>query len=869
MTPKTIQMLFICCASAAIARAPEQITRLREIDSETVLVAGGAAEVWIVYPGPPSDEKEQAYWDDADPGGDTEAYAALAREIAAAIEAAGGARPALRRADEYTPADREQHLILLGRMNNNRPAYELYVDRRIAADDWFPGPDGFVVRTVTDPWGLGRNVILLGGSDIAGVRRAVAHFLALPELTGRSATVAIPRQWTIRFQGMDEHIEAFAATIMPHYREVFFDRSYYHGMENQVVSAATGYFVTGRPEYAEAFERMMRRSMPGVMEKYPASQVGPLYAAIEDSPHFTDEFRIEMVNWLYTNFLQWCRHGHFRNWGEGELRDLAAWNMLRVPTSRGWYFRRYYPDLDLSRYDRVLEDAGNALDAISRDSNLFNEMGGYTRYGPAIMMELCRRYGKTDFFESGHADKFMDFLIRMTDNRGRRGQFSGLGRPGIQDGWLYPVLYSLDPRHAWVVGDPDSLAGALEPEITAGNLRSRPWTYIPRLRPQTPDFMTEIQVTGISEVAYEAAKMENVRLNFFRPGGYDGRVPRERTYRILAMRSGFDFESDQYMRMYGTGRYGGAAQNRIPVLQHGQSGASDSFSIRRNGEAASFDLFSDLRVNSYRGGTGLVRSLAFSGEADWSRDIVWRSGAGWLMIDRILIHHDGDYRLTSDWSGGGLEITRAAGDPDFSGLLRAGDEYVSATLVSGSDEMTVRRVTDDIYVLEESGKVATAGSGRVSGGSGALSFPGGVSLRSDLFYMSPSELYFGGFSRFDSPGLSLESSVPVNLRLDVSGGVLYLDSSEPVRLTFAGMRVGGSSSLDADAGEHEFEAALDEGVKDSVSALVASLREMPETPVAHEPTEIEYPLSLAERWRYETGVVPQVIESADLDGDGR
>ncbi len=879
---KGLSLVIGLAASVAIA-GPEDITELREINTETVLVDGGAALAAIVYPGPPADGKEEAYWNYADPEGTSEAYAELAGRIASAVESAGGAALPLIRADRYSGEGRERNLIVLGRMNNNSVAYDLYVEQRIAADDWFPGPEGFVVRTVTDPWGKGTNVILLGGSDIAGVRRAVDYFLSLPELGGSFSTLTVPRQWKIDFPGLDEYGEEFAETIAPHYEEEFFSRPFScgaGGTSGQIWRAAERYFITGLPEYARVFERMMgevlppdwseettRRLLsdrrgPGGMQRYQAAKIGPLYEAIEDTPHFSDEFRLEMVNWLYKTFWRWCGHADFRDWRNGQIRGLGTWNAARVPVSRGDYFKRYYPHLDFSRYDAALENIKTGLRTLSREHNLFTENGGYTRYGPTIVMDMFRRFDMMEFFESGASERFMEFIIQRTQNGGRRGVYTGLGRPGIQDGWLYPLFYHLKPEYTWTIGQP---ATSLEPRLEADGPRYRLWTYVPRMETRLPEEMTGILRTGISEVSHERFGTE---------------IPREQMYRILTMRSGYDYDTDQYLLMYGTGRYGlitsgGGSQNEITALQHGRKGSasnarSEVFSIRRDGVDVNLGSFSDLRVVSEQGPAGFVRSVVSGSEVDWSRDIVWGVGDYWLIIDRIALNQAGDYRLALDWNEHGLNIHRAAGETGFSGVFRRGDEYVFANLISGADGYGVRRINDSLYAIDEKGREVLAGSAPLKGsGDGGLELGGGAAVESTFFLLSPEVLAFAGLRRFGGEQPLVEADAAVNLTLDFESGRINIEAAEPARLSFSGIRVSGDTSLELGAGSHELSFEAEPGVTESVARLIGDALELPEAPVAFEPAVIEYPGSLAERWRFETEVTPLVIRTADLNGDGR
>lgn len=63
---------------------------------------------------------------------------------------------------------REKHIIVTGGLGVSRLATELYLLGYHYCDARFPGPDGYVVRTISDPYGDGRNVILLAGGDASG-----------------------------------------------------------------------------------------------------------------------------------------------------------------------------------------------------------------------------------------------------------------------------------------------------------------------------------------------------------------------------------------------------------------------------------------------------------------------------------------------------------------------------------------------------------------------------------------------------------------------------------------------------------------------------------------------------------------------------
>jgi len=76
-----------------------------------------------------------------------------------------------------TPDAAGQHLILVGRLGVNRAIWPAYNRFLAAADGYYPGGDGYVVRTCVNVV-HGNNHLVLGGSSDAGVRRAVDQFIA-------------------------------------------------------------------------------------------------------------------------------------------------------------------------------------------------------------------------------------------------------------------------------------------------------------------------------------------------------------------------------------------------------------------------------------------------------------------------------------------------------------------------------------------------------------------------------------------------------------------------------------------------------------------------------------------------------------------
>ena len=137
-----------------------------QLSGETILIADQKTGAAIVYPA------------------GNETYRTWAQSVREAVAKAGGPLlPVLTDWDVMESAEPQlraefssRPLILLGRLTNNSafwPSYRKFLD---ATDGYYPGGDGFVVRTAAGAGGGNTNHIILGGSSDQGVERAVQEF---------------------------------------------------------------------------------------------------------------------------------------------------------------------------------------------------------------------------------------------------------------------------------------------------------------------------------------------------------------------------------------------------------------------------------------------------------------------------------------------------------------------------------------------------------------------------------------------------------------------------------------------------------------------------------------------------------------------
>ena len=133
---------------------------VRSRTTDTILVDSGGPRAIIAAP-------------------DTPELSRLGDELAAALHEVTGVRfPVLPGCLIDRGMWEANHVLVVGDMSVNRFASELYRRIRTFEDCYYPGPGGWVVRSVHDTWGTGTNCLIAAGSDDAGHSRAVEALLS-------------------------------------------------------------------------------------------------------------------------------------------------------------------------------------------------------------------------------------------------------------------------------------------------------------------------------------------------------------------------------------------------------------------------------------------------------------------------------------------------------------------------------------------------------------------------------------------------------------------------------------------------------------------------------------------------------------------
>ena len=324
---------------------PPVYNKLKDLHIDTQLVKGGKPNTTIVVPA-------------------SGMYAAEAARIQQTVEDRTGVRPPIA-TDDAPEADVpiKGHLIALGNRSTNKTVEKLYNFYYTLLDLRYPGAGGSVVRTLHSPFGDGHNVVLVGGSDAAGVQAAADVFVAkLGQAKAERGEMSIGRLM---------EIELGKGIVVPtDLREyLFWDASKgyrstgYFGW-NSISKHMAMYYMTGRERDAR---EVIRLSFPDAQARKQLCEIdgerlenkdeplsGPyhynahimilFWDLIEESPVFTDEERLRVTNAFSKQLDHRKREGIY---GRGVPRVVGSRHGQWAAVSHyclGRYFQKDYPN---------------------------------------------------------------------------------------------------------------------------------------------------------------------------------------------------------------------------------------------------------------------------------------------------------------------------------------------------------------------------------------------------------------------------------------------------------------------------------------------------------------------------------------------
>ena len=663
----------------------------RAVESETALVVNGSSRAAIIYP-----------------SGDS-AYRQLADTLASAIEATGSSRPELAEAgtlmpDRQTPlpdAYRRRPLILLGSINTNQAFVTLYANLLCATDAIYPGEAGYDLRTVVNPYGTGENMILAGGSTLAGVRRAVERLTEVIQAHGGPGELRIPFLLDVELgaallREFEEWPETPLGAPLPSMVEGMAKAwGYYEPILRGVGAYGVMYALTGDRRYGEYARDCLRMLNQQMLDSY-------------GDWHYRAERVLRALPWLMAGGLL-------------SDADIQRTDSLLLGTALGtqdmWWrvstgepplgHRHHcigtYEFLLLARYlqranpngaaqaecARWIEECQTYLDALAEargddqdDETSLNVVSTVLRY--ALGEE---RYS---IFESGNARLMAERGLAIHDNKGAGAGWGGYGE--AQGGMVFSqqdattavgvcAFYYQDGRYKWILEHLPNLKSPMRYiflDFVPPFLRQ--YATGNELIPQQPQGLTGIQVIAASP---HQIRINNHPPEHIEPRGHSvnaretwllatgvGRnlMSADRAIDKLVLRGGFT-PTDSYLLIQGYQggyRWQGHMQAANCIVRFMQAG--HPFLVQNTGKATPYhkngvfisDGYNDTLLPPFAewvatdtfDPVGLsVTRLNDIYHSNWTRHIFWsrRDGEYFVVIDLVEFQADGPYSLTCTW----------------------------------------------------------------------------------------------------------------------------------------------------------------------------------------------------------------------------
>ncbi len=617
---------------------------------------------------------------------DTPAYRAQAAKIAQAVRELDGVELPIyvdSELDPWEPPD--ENLIILGNLVDNPYLGPLYAQHYVAADRFYPGKGGHVLRTIHDPWGVGLNGILVGGSDIRGVA-ASAELLVerleldeegvvLPQLLeielGPEVLAKVPDLALEPDQALIDQQMAAARTML--------ETSAHGGITDPLGRAGFLYYLTGKVGWAEVFKRLaflMYEDFQSGREQYGGAwgmdadfrlhRMMPAWDLVEEAPIFTDEDRLAITR-IYAQFIVDCiphadaavrdrkvRHNH---------TTYAALGLLYAAQ----YYGKYY---DLHQADDWLFVADECFMPQAQGWRPVEDSNGYqwlTLYHMA-KYALARPY--MEYFESGNLRRGVELALASLDSLGYQASYGDTRDPfGWESEWPLLTLaawYHGDGRYQWVAEHPGALA---LPDRRRGDDGRH--QRAPAQAKQEP------RVMGIGPISGHNAGVEPVEprdaigvtkvpmdRRFFLSTGGPEVLPLERSFDKLAFRGGLSTD-DEYLLLDGisTGghrHYDGNSFIRLTALGRIWLADCDYYCSTpnfhngvlplRDGLTTGIRPFTESDLVVDLSTTAFTRTAVrdYAG-CDWERNVLWRKGRCFLVADVMRARSQGDYDFRALW----------------------------------------------------------------------------------------------------------------------------------------------------------------------------------------------------------------------------
>lgn len=574
------------------------------------------------------------------------------------------------------------HLIALGNLSSNAVVARAYADHKVFVDAVFPGDDGHFVKTIVDPFGQGRHLIVAGGSDREGTRRSVDRLI---EKLG-TVSDRLPPVHSIQSPLLDirtppaEDVEKLIRGEI----DLFADSRGTSAL-NRVMNAGMNYYFTNDPVWIELFKGPLMYFIERAREDndnwFFAPRLsfyfvlGPIietWSLIEQSPHITDAERNTLIEAFYDmgGYLSRSTYLPAKRSPVGEPRQNHPTFATLSLDAAARYFERRGKDV---REWREITD--RIFDGQMRSYRSDDDAGHYSWYSPIHAFVYYMRRDPARVTEGDMMGRLGRLGIMLMNNRREEIMF---GDKRTYQSWddmpwaryLGPVFSNTyyatrDPAFAW------AYQYVTEGQTPPAGIQ-RPLNNMLYTVPMPEDLQPPVQYLGVTSLLLDEAPLQwaasRVREQSWIPDRNSSYVDK------LTMRPSFD-PADEYLVLDGTSAFSHGHEDANSILQltwkdriwlesmdyvRAMPRFQNSIEIAREGRTSISPPFSLLEAEADFESLGITRmTLADYNGLDWSRNVIWRKGSYMVVLDELTAGEGGDYDLQCRWS--------VLGDPQLDG----------------------------------------------------------------------------------------------------------------------------------------------------------------------------------------------------------
>ncbi len=570
----------------------------------------------------------------------------LARAIQARIREATGTTVPIVDAASLDLEREPRDLILLGNLATSPAVEYMYIRYYTYEDRYFPGAGGHVLRPLYDPLGSGRNFMVVGASDAAGLKAGVDALMGEIAKYAQPGGLVLKTELAVKTGAGYRGIAAFPWRTSPPTREM---------------GPAASYLKSGDKKFAQAYRDYVLKKWLVPDDRLITSSTHLFWRSMSCSWDvmdscgvFSDAERLALTNQL----LKIMRSNQGRGYG-GNARGLRSRENHAIRAARGFYFgwrhfRKYYranlgPELDDWRnHMRGFWESPFASSRSYEDSLSQHAFAG--SLGHTLHTAFCQPEWAREFLHSGRMRRMGERCIAVCNNMGRvvnQGDTSAGDYPAEVFAML--AYYYRDGRYAFM----------LRKRGGAGSSTDEPYQGY------------DIGVEPIEPVDHVGVHVVPADAYYYKYGLYthlETRPPIERCFDKLTFRAGWD-AADDYLMIDGVaggshsyddvntiGEYSANGRKWLcqpdkfngPTMNYHNAltVARDGFGM--DGVPPCAELVDAAQGRAF--GYTATRLSHYNG-IDWTRRIFWLRNQCFFVVDEAKASEAGDYSLVLRWRG--------------------------------------------------------------------------------------------------------------------------------------------------------------------------------------------------------------------------